>query len=134
MRGDDAKKSRLAPASGVLWGGGRVMKDGVLAYASREYGALGQGLEHLLVGVAADDRVLHVEVVEGEVEGGHLRHADAALGEVRGEPVVRHAPVRELLADAEDEVVLGVQEGEPARLLLLHHGDLDEPHHGQARR
>jgi hypothetical protein len=68
---------------------------------------------------------------EGEVELGGAVDADAARGQVRRQPAVGDRGVDEVGRHAGDEVVLAVEEGEEARLVLLDDVDLDAVDHRQ---
>ena len=69
--------------------------------------------------------MLHREVGVRYVGAAVALHLDAALGQVGRELVVRDRLRREFIGHALDHIVLVVQEGQPARLLLLDDGDLD---------
>ena len=85
----------------------------------------------LLRRVAADDRVLHVEVGRRDVRALVADRPHAVLGEVGRELVLRDRHRREVLRQLVHEVEFLAQEGEPARLGFLDHRDLDPVHHRQ---
>ena len=76
--------------------------------------------------------MLHAEVEEHEIEIGHAVELHFLLLQVRREAPFRHREVDEFRRRALDHVVLGVEEGEPARLRLLDDIDLDALDHRQA--
>ena len=92
----------------------------------------GAAQRHLVRRGAADERMLHAEVGDRHVGARHALHADAALGQVGRELVVGNGDVRKLGRQAFEQILLAVQEGQPARLRFLDDRDLHLVDHRQA--
>ncbi len=138
-------QQRLGPR-GVVVLLGRP-EGGVVAHHARGHGALGGDRlplahdedllaavvghhhrapqRHLLRPVAADDGILHVEHVVGDLRLLLAEHQHALARERRGQPAVGQHLVDEIRGGLVEQVVLAVHEGEEARLLLLDGIDLD---------
>ena len=91
----------------------------------------GPAQRHLVGREAADQRVLHVEDRQRDVGAERAVRGDAAPGEVGRELAAGHGLVDELVGQPLQQVLLLVEEGQPARLRLLDDGDLDAVDHRQ---
>jgi hypothetical protein len=92
--------------------------------------ALGGVPAHVVL--PAVDLGLHVEGRVRDPRDLIGRRGDALLLQVGRELAARQRDLREVLGHGTDDVVLAVEEGEPARLVLVDHIHLDAADDGQA--
>jgi hypothetical protein len=82
--------------------------------------------------VAADRRVVHIEIAHRDIRARVADHRDALFGQVGRDLAARCGGSDELAGHLLDQVGLTAQKGQPAGLAFLNDRDLDAVDQGQA--